>query len=211
MNFTGYQGMNPELLELLGMGGQTTAAPTTDPTYSSGFDYARSIAGGIPASQMIAPGVSYSQAQPSGYTQADLNRPTLPEIPVQPLPQPIIQEPITGPIEPGFDGGYDFSNLPGYEDFDSGFNPGGLPNFNFLGNLPNQGMDFSNIDYSKLQPNIDFSMPNIPQPMNDPKSGLLGGIGRGITGLQGMQKDFTGFKEDLKNKAANKVLGLFGI
>ena len=29
--------------------------------------------------------------------------------------------------------------------------------------------------------------------------------------LQGMQKDFTGFKEDLKNKAANKVLGLFGI
>lgn len=208
--------MNPELLELLGMGGQTTAAPTTDPTYSSGFDYARSIAGGIPASQMIAPGVSYSQAQPSGYTQADLNRPVMPEIPVQPLPQPIIEEPITGPIEPGFDGGYDFSNLPGYEDFDrgynfGGFNPGGLPDFNFLGNLPNQGMDFSTRDFSQINPNINFSMPNIIQPMNDPKSGLLGGIGRGITGLQGMQKDFTGFKEDLKNKAANKVLGLFGI
>ena len=34
--------------------------PTTDPTYRSGFDYARSIAGGIPMEQVIAPGVSYS-------------------------------------------------------------------------------------------------------------------------------------------------------
>ena len=220
MNFTGMPpGMTPEMLaEMLGIGGQTTAqsAPRPDTNYSSGFDYARSIAGGIPASQMIAPGVSYSPNQPSGYTQQDLNRPVLPELPVQPLPQPIIEEPITGPIEPGFDGGYDFSNLPGYEDFDSGFNfggfnRGGLPDFNFLGNLPNQGMDFSNIDYSKLQPNINFSMPNIPQPIKDSKGGLLGGIGRGVTGLQGMQKDFTGFKEDLKNKAANKVRGLFGI
>jgi len=54
-------------------------------------------------------------------------------------------------------------------------------------------------------------MPQIPQPTIEPRTGLLGGIGRGISGLQGMQKDFTGFKEDLKNKAANKVLGLFGI
>ena len=52
---------------------------------------------------------------------------------------------------------------------------------------------------------------DITQPMNNPKGGLFGGIGKGITGLQGMQKDFTGFKEDMKNKAANKVRGLFGI
>ena len=113
MNFTG---INPEILDLiLGSGSQTTTAPTTDPTYSSGFDYARSIAGGIPASQMIASGVSYSPDQPGGYTQADLNRPVLPELPVQPLPQPvieepIIEEPITGPVEPGFDGEYDFKS-----------------------------------------------------------------------------------------------------
>lgn len=211
MNFTG---INPEILELmLGSGSQTTA-PTTDPTYSSGFDYARSIAGGIPASQMIASGVSYSPDQPGGYTQADLNRPVLPELPVQPLPQPIIENPFTGPVEPGFGGDFDFSKIPGYENFDrgfnfGGFNPRGLPGMNFLENLPNQNIDFSQIDYSRIQPN--FQMPQITQPITQPKGGLFGGIGRGISGLQGMQKDFTGFKEDLKNKAANKVRGLFGI
>ena len=211
MNFTG---INPEILDLmLGSGSQTTA-PTTDPTYSSGFDYARSIAGGIPASQMIASGVSYSPDQPGGYTQADLNRPVLPELPVQPLPQPIIENPFTGPVEPGFGGDFDFSKIPGYENFDrgfnfGGFNPRGLPGMNFLENLPNQNIDFSQIDYSRIQPN--FQMPQITQPITQPKGGLFGGIGRGISGLQGMQKDFTGFKEDLKNKAANKVRGLFGI
>ena len=49
--------------------------PYSDPTYSSGFDYARSIAGGMPMSQVIAPGVSYSPEQPMGYTQEQLNRP----------------------------------------------------------------------------------------------------------------------------------------
>ena len=222
MNFTG---INPAILELmLGSGSQTTT-PTTDPTYSSGFDYARSIAGGIPASQMIASGVSYSPDQPGGYTQADLNRPVLPELPVQPLPQPIIEEPIieepiTGPVEPGFDGEYDFRNIPGFDDFDrgynfGGFNPRGLPGMNFLENLPNiqnlpyQDMDFTKMDFSQIRPN--FEMPQITQPTIEPRTGLLGGIGRGISGLQGMQQDFTGFKEDLKNKAANKVLGLFGI
>jgi len=47
--------------------------PLSDPTYSTGQQYARSIAGGMPMSQVIAPGVSYSPEQPGGYTQADLN------------------------------------------------------------------------------------------------------------------------------------------
>jgi hypothetical protein len=47
--------------------------PASDPTYTSGFDYARSIAGGMPMSQVIAPGVSYSPEQPMGYTQEQLN------------------------------------------------------------------------------------------------------------------------------------------
>jgi len=47
--------------------------PLSDPTYITGQQYARSIAGGIPMSQVIAPGVSYSPEQPGGYTQADLN------------------------------------------------------------------------------------------------------------------------------------------
>ena len=56
--------------------------PPSDPTYRSGFDYARSIAGGIPMSQVIAPGVSYSPEQPMGYTQEQLN------IPVGTTPEP---------------------------------------------------------------------------------------------------------------------------
>jgi hypothetical protein len=58
--------------------------PVSDPTYRSGFDYARSIAGGIPMSQVIAPGVSYSPEQPMGYTQEQLNRPK--DMPAPPPP-----------------------------------------------------------------------------------------------------------------------------
>ena len=67
--------------------------PPSDPTYSTGFDYARSIAGGIPMSQVIAPGVSYSPEQPGGYTQAQLNTP-VGTTPVEtPPPPPPVQEP----------------------------------------------------------------------------------------------------------------------
>ncbi len=207
MNFTGYSGLNPELLELLRGGGQTTAAPLTDPTYSSGFDYARSIAGGIPASQMIASGVSYSPERSSGYTQKDLDMISAGPAPMFPV------APTTGDVAT-IENQMEFAP-PGVSEptrfmpFLQGLDVSSLPGMNFLENLPYQDMDFSNIDYSKLQPNIGDIQ--ISQPATEPKTGLLGGIGRGITGLQGMQQDFTGFKEDLKNKAANKVLGLFGI
>lgn len=59
--------------------------PASDPTYSSGFDYARSIAGGMPMSQVIAPGVSYSPEQPMGYTQEQLNT-AIGTTPVEPPP-----------------------------------------------------------------------------------------------------------------------------
>ena len=64
--------------------------PASDPTYSSGFDYARSIAGGIPMSQVIAPGVSYSPEQSMGYTQEQLNTAvgTTPVEPPQGTPSP---------------------------------------------------------------------------------------------------------------------------
>ena len=61
--------------------------PVSDPTYRSGFDYARSIAGGMPMEQVIAPGVSYSPEQPGGYTQADLNA-MLGQTPPPPPPPP---------------------------------------------------------------------------------------------------------------------------
>ena len=73
--------MTPEQLEelrrFLASGGGTNLAGqslATDPTYSSGQQYAQQIAGGvIPNSQVIAPGVSYSPSQPGGYTQEGLN------------------------------------------------------------------------------------------------------------------------------------------
>ena len=42
-------------------------------TYRSGFDYARSIAGGMPFEQVVAPGMSFSPDRPMGYTQARFN------------------------------------------------------------------------------------------------------------------------------------------
>lgn len=60
--------------------------PITDPTYSSGLNYAQSIAGGQNVPNMIAPGVSYSAEQPGGYTQADLNE-------TPPPPPPVYQQP----------------------------------------------------------------------------------------------------------------------
>ena len=63
--------------------------PVSDPTYRSGFDYARSIAGGMPMEQVIAPGVSYSPEMPMGYTQAQLNTP----VGTTPVEPPPTQEP----------------------------------------------------------------------------------------------------------------------
>jgi hypothetical protein len=65
-------------------GGFARPVATTDPTYRSGYDYARSIAGGMPMSQVIAPGVSYSPEQPGGYTQEQLNIPRDVDIPPPP-------------------------------------------------------------------------------------------------------------------------------
>ena len=48
--------------------------PYEDPTYRSGFEYARTIAGGMPFEDVVAPGMSFSQDQPMGYTQADLRK-----------------------------------------------------------------------------------------------------------------------------------------
>ena len=48
--------------------------PYEDPTYRSGFEYARTIAGGMPFEDVVAPGMSFSPDQPMGYTQRDLTK-----------------------------------------------------------------------------------------------------------------------------------------
>lgn len=52
---------------------------------ATGQQYAQQIAGGMPMSQVIAPGVSYSPDQPGGYTQADLNMISTGPAPVMPI------------------------------------------------------------------------------------------------------------------------------
>jgi hypothetical protein len=62
------------------LGGIDGYVPKNDPTFTSGLNYAQSIAGGQNVPNMIAPGVSYSAANPQGYTQMDLPPSGLPNV-----------------------------------------------------------------------------------------------------------------------------------
>ena len=78
--------------------GTNLTGVATDPTYRSGFDYARSIAGGLPFEQVVAPGMSFSPDRPMGYTQADLTPPFYSSglVPVKPVAEtkgePLVME-----------------------------------------------------------------------------------------------------------------------
>ena len=110
------------------------AKQKTDPTYSSGFNYAQQIAGGvIPNSQVIAPGVSYSPEQAGGYTQADLDfiaRGPAPVMPIAPTTGEVATIPNQMPYAP-----------PGVTQ-PTPFNIGNtlFPNVDYL-----QGLDFSGL------------------------------------------------------------------
>ena len=131
--------------------------PPSDPTYRSGFDYARSIAGGIPMSQVIAPGVSYSPEQPMGYTQEQLNIPKNVDIP--PPPPPILP-PTREPDDPRYFGtGIGGVNIP--VDRKQDFPP--LSNLLNIGKLFDGGLDKDAID-KIVQERIAESMPTFEQP-----------------------------------------------
>ena len=111
--------------------------PYEDPTYRSGFEYARTIAGGMPFEDVVAPGMSFSPDQPMGYTQADLTKEriygdfdgtmpvaptkgtpleasyeTMPYAPVgTPAPEPYVPGQTTFPGIPDFLRDLDFSGL----------------------------------------------------------------------------------------------------
>jgi len=115
--------------------------PYQDPTYSSGYEYARTIAGGMPFEDVVAPGMSFSPDQPMGYTQADLTPrfvgegpvPVMPSAPTKgtpleasyetmpyapvgtPMPTPFIPGQTTFPGIPDFLKDLDFSSLPDVE------------------------------------------------------------------------------------------------
>jgi hypothetical protein len=123
--------------------------PTSDPTYTSGFNYARTIAGGMPFEDVVAPGMSFSPEQPGGYTQADLNVVNLPRdvAPVFPTP-PATTGQVAQPSYPTMP--YAPTGTPMPERFIPSaqkFFPDVLPNF--FGQIPQ--FDFSNIDFSKIE------------------------------------------------------------
>jgi hypothetical protein len=129
--------------------------PPSDPTYSSGFDYARSIAGGIPMSQVIAPGVSYSPEQPMGYTQEQLNRPK--DMPAPPPPPRSIDR--RGDDVDFLGTGIGGLNIP--VDRKQDFPP--LSNLLNIGKLFGGGFDQEAID-KIVQERIAESMPTFEQP-----------------------------------------------
>ena len=120
----------------------------TDPTYSSGFQYAQQIAGGMPFSQVVAPGMSFSPERPQGYTQADLNVVNLPRDVAPVFPEVPTTGKVYQPSEPMMP--YAPTGTPMPEKFIPSaqkFFPDVLPNF--FGQLPQ--FDFSNIDFSKIE------------------------------------------------------------
>ena len=72
--------------------------PASDPTFTSGLNYARTIAGGMPFEDVVAPGLQFSPEAPMGLTQEQLNLIAQGPAPVMPV-APTIGEPVA-PSEP---------------------------------------------------------------------------------------------------------------
>jgi hypothetical protein len=146
-------------------GTNNNSTTMTDPTYTSGLNYAQSIAGGQNVPNMIAPGMSYSAAMPQGYTQADLNVPTVPTVPAI-------------PDDPSFLPGGDAVNPPDYTNLPPNIIGGGRgDNINFgddwrhhWRNLPPQDIlgQYKPFDLSGIQDMLDslkqekISVPDVP-------------------------------------------------
>src|SRR6056300_100467 len=148
-----------------GVGGNvpiTSLMPLVDPTYRSGFDYARSIAGGMPMSQVIAPGVSYSPDRPEGYTQRQLDGTTAPTVIQPPVTPPPVRDdqifvpPVTPPV-------------PQVPD-DVGFLGTGIGGVTIPVDRQQVPAQLPQIDLS----GIDFSQIQIPEEVRTGLQGLLG-------------------------------------
>lgn len=148
----------------------------SDPTFSSGNRYAQSIAGGQNVPNMIAPGMSFSAANPQGYTQANVPTPnpgTPPDAGFTP-PPPTFRDPTRPPRDdfisiggPGGNDGMGDPRIDGGFMPQPGFNPGGYQGFDFSGfqklldNLPAQKVDANDYkdDIMKIV-NDNFTIPS---------------------------------------------------
>jgi hypothetical protein len=144
----------------LNLAGQSIA---TDPTYRSGFDYARSIAGGMPFEDVVAPGMSFSPDQPMGYTQADLTPrfvgegpvPVMPSAPTKGTPLEASYEtmpfaPVGTPMPtPFIPGQTSFTGIPDFlKDLDFSSLPSVTPEQ--IAEPETKGLDFFKVDQNLL-------------------------------------------------------------
>lgn len=91
-----------DINQLQGLFGQPSSyvMPSSDPNYTSGHNFAKSIAGGQNIANMIAPGISYSSEQPLGYSMFGPILPPKEEPPVQPpMPMPVPNPVVPNPID----------------------------------------------------------------------------------------------------------------
>lgn len=139
LNFTGY---TPQYSSMVG-------------PIATGQAYAQSISGGMPMSQVIAPGVSYSPDVPGGYTQADLNVVNLPRDVAPVFPE----APTTGEVfQPSY------PTMP--------YAPTGTPMPTIFGFPAPQ---LPQIDLSQIQiPEIDLSQITIPESVKSSIGEFLG-------------------------------------
>jgi hypothetical protein len=91
-----------DINQLQGLFGQPSSyvMPSSDPNYTSGHNFAKSIAGGQNINNMIAPGISYSSEQPLGYSMFGPILPPKEKPPVQPpMPMPVPNPVMPNPID----------------------------------------------------------------------------------------------------------------
>jgi len=145
---------NPNLQDIMDMVG------SSDQGYSSGQQYAQSIAGGENIPGMIAPGVSYSMENPQGYTQSPFYNsgpvPVMPEAPTKGSPLTIENQMPYAPAGVTTPERY----LPIIKDQESLKNLADL----FNANLPNNTqvsfdpfIDGEPMAIDDLMPNIDYT------------------------------------------------------
>lgn len=126
--------------------------PTTDQTFTSGLNYARSIADGQNVPNMISSGTSYSSAMPQGFTQADINSGAVPNpfAMISNTPPPPPPEKLPGPDEDGYGEG-----IGGVTIFDDIFDKKRIPPFRDI--TPPFGNIFGNLGFNFNPPEIDYN------------------------------------------------------
>ena len=193
----------------------------SDPTFSSGNRYAQSIAGGQNVENMIAPGMSFSAANPQGYTQANVPTPnpgTPPDAGFTPPPPPF-RDPTRPPRDdfisiggPGGNDGMGDPRIDGGFMPQPGFNPGGYQGFDFSGfqklldNLSAQKVDANDYkdDIMKIV-NDNFTIPSFD---DSELKDLIAANTTGINSIPGFDPstlnlpDFNNFatRDDLENR-----------